>query len=348
MAFFVFYETLLKIKLKNVEIIFLKLYTIVRNIISKYIHNVQMIIIERKNNMTKIDLDQLVTERRNEQTSNLDEMSIQEALVVMNQEDLKVPEAISFVLPEIEQVIIAVITAFKEGGRLIYMGAGTSGRLGVLDAAECVPTFGVSSEMVVGLIAGGQQAMTKAVEGAEDSTALGEKDLIELDLKQQDIVIGIAASGRTPYVIGGLDYARKIGAKTASLACNTNAEISRHADFAIEVDAGPEFLTGSTRLKSGSAQKMILNMISTISMIGIGKVFHNLMVDVQPTNAKLVERSKRIIMQATDVSYEVATDYFEQADQEVKLAIVMILTNSSKSEAQKKLAEANGFIKHTI
>ncbi|KKJ71124.1 N-acetylmuramic acid-6-phosphate etherase, partial [Enterococcus faecium MRSN 4777] len=195
----------------------------------------------------------------------------------------------------------------------IYMGAGTSGRLGVLDAAECVPTFGVEPEMVIGLIAGGEEAMTVAVEGAEDSYELGQEDLIKLNLTKNDIVIGIAASGRTPYVIGGLDYAKSIGAVTGTISCNKQAEISKHADFPIEVDAGPEFLTGSTRLKSGTAQKLILNMISTISMIGIGKVFNNLMVDVKPTNEKLIERSKRIIMQATEADYETAEKYFEEA-----------------------------------
>lgn len=228
------------------------------------------------------------------------------------------------------------------------MGAGTSGRLGVLDAAECVPTFGVEPEMVVGLIAGGEAAMTVAVEGAEDSLELGKEDLIQLNLTENDLVVGIAASGRTPYVIGGLDYARSIGAKTATISCNKEAEISQHADFPIEVDAGPEFLTGSTRLKSGTAQKLILNMISTISMIGIGKVFNNLMVDVKPTNDKLVERSKRIIMEATEVDYETAEKYFYEAEQNVKLAIVMLLTNSDKETAKRKLAEAAGFVKRTL
>ncbi len=228
------------------------------------------------------------------------------------------------------------------------MGAGTSGRLGVLDAAECVPTFGVEPEMVIGLIAGGEAAMTVAVEGAEDSLELGKEDLVNLGLTENDMVIGIAASGRTPYVIGGLDYARTIGATTATISCNKNAEISQHADYPIEVDAGPEFLTGSTRLKSGTAQKLILNMISTISMIGIGKVFNNLMVDVKPTNEKLIERSKRIIMQATEVDYQTAEKYFNEADKNVKLAIVMILTNSDKATAEEKLVEANGFVKGTL
>lgn len=295
-----------------------------------------------------INLENLTTERRNETTFGLDEMSVAEAVRLMNQEDHKVPDAVAEQLPQIEKVIEATITAFKKGGRLIYMGAGTSGRLGVLDAAECVPTFGVEAEMVVGLIAGGEQAMTVAVEGAEDDAELGAQDLVDLKLTENDMVIGIAASGRTPYVIGGLDYARSIGAATGTISCNKGAEISKHADLPIEVDCGPEFLTGSTRLKSGTVQKLILNMVSTISMIGIGKVYNNLMVDVKPTNEKLVERSKRIIMQATEADYETAARYFTEADQNVKLAIVMILTDSSKEEAAEKLIQADGFVKRTI
>lgn len=295
-----------------------------------------------------INLENLTTERRNETTFGLDEMSVAEAVRLMNQEDHKVPDAVAEQLPQIEKVIEATITAFKKGGRLIYMGAGTSGRLGVLDAAECVPTFGVEAEMVVGLIAGGEQAMTVAVEGAEDDAELGAQDLVDLKLTENDMVIGIAASGRTPYVIGGLDYARSLGAATGTISCNKGAEISKHADLPIEVDCGPEFLTGSTRLKSGTAQKLILNMVSTISMIGIGKVYNNLMVDVKPTNEKLIERSKRIIMQATEADYETAARYFTEADQNVKLAIVMILTNSSKEEAAEKLIQADGFVKRTI
>ena len=264
--------------------------------------------------MSKINLENLTTERRNQETFGLDEMSISQAVQLMNKEDQKVAAAVEKELTSIEPVIANTIESFKKGGRLIYMGAGTSGRLGVLDAAECVPTFGVEPEMVIGLIAGGEEAMTVAVEGAEDSYELGQEDLIKLNLTKNDIVIGIAASGRTPYVIGGLDYAKSIGAVTGTISCNKQAEISKHADFPIEVDAGPEFLTGSTRLKSGTAQK----------------------------------RSKRIIMQATEADYETAEKYFEEADQNVKLAIVMILTNSDKEEAQAKLAEANGFVKGTL
>lgn len=295
-----------------------------------------------------INLENLTTERRNETTFGLDEMSVNQAVKLMNQEDHKVAAAVAEQLPQIEKVVEATIAGFKKGGRLIYMGAGTSGRLGVLDAAECVPTFGVEPEMVVGLIAGGEKAMTVAVEGAEDDAELGAQDLKDLQLNDRDVVVGIAASGRTPYVIGGLDYARSIGAATGTVACNKEAEISKHADMPIEVDCGPEFLTGSTRLKSGTAQKLILNMISTISMIGIGKVYNNLMVDVKPTNEKLVERSKRIIMQATEADYETAARYFEAAEQNVKLAIVMILTNSDKAAASEKLVQAEGFVKKTL
>ena len=295
-----------------------------------------------------MNLDKLTTERRNQETMNLDQLTVKEALIKMNQEDQKVAVAVEEALPQIEPVVKAIIHSFNQGGRLIYMGAGTSGRLGVLDAAECVPTFGVEPEMVQGLIAGGQEAMTVAVEGAEDSKELGQEDLVKIELTNKDVVVGIAASGRTPYVIGGLKYADSIGAITASISCNKDAEISKYAQFPIEVDAGPEFLTGSTRLKSGTAQKLILNMLSTISMIGIGKVYNNLMVDVKPTNEKLVERSKRIIMEATSCDYNTAEKYFIAADENVKLAIVMLLTNSSKTEAAEKLIAGNHFIKNTI
>ncbi len=298
--------------------------------------------------MSKINLDNLTTERRNNETTNLDEMTIAEACQKMNREDQKVAAAVEKELPSIEKVIEATIASLKKGGRLIYLGAGTSGRLGVLDAAECVPTFGVAPELVVGLIAGGEKAMTVAVEGAEDSMTLGKQDLVDLTLSDKDMVVGIAASGRTPYVIGALDYANQIGATTATIACNKQAEISAHASLPIEVDCGPEFLTGSTRLKSGTAQKLILNMISTISMVGIGKVYNNLMVDVKATNDKLVERSKRIIMQATEADYQTAAKFFEAAEQNVKLAIVMLLTDSDKEEAQNKLTAVHDFVKAAI
>ncbi|HZG14408.1 MAG TPA: N-acetylmuramic acid 6-phosphate etherase [Candidatus Bathyarchaeia archaeon] len=293
-------------------------------------------------------LDKLVTETRNERTMNLDDMSIMEVLQVMNEEDSKVPQAIKSQLPKIEQAIKLVIQSFRKGGRLIYVGAGTSGRLGILDAVECQPTFGTDFDMVRGLIAGGTEAFTTAVEGAEDDLTQGAKDLEEIQLSPLDTVIGIAASGRTPYVIGALQHAKQIGASTASLACNQDAEISKYADVSIEVVPGPEILTGSTRLKAGTAQKLVLNMISTCSMIGIGKVYKNLMVDVQPTNQKLVERSKLIIMQATDASYEVAAQVYGQANGNVKAAIVMVLTQCTYKEALERLEKADGFVGKAI
>lgn len=295
-----------------------------------------------------MNLENLTTETRNQKTMALDTMSVQEVLALMNQEDQRVPLAVKQALPQIESAVKKIVANFQAGGRLIYMGAGTSGRLGVLDAAECVPTFGTDPEMVQGLIAGGMSAMTVAVEGAEDSIELGQADLVALTLTDHDTVVGIAASGRTPYVIGGLDYANQIGAATVSVACNGDAVISQHADTAIEVDAGPEVLTGSTRLKSGTAQKLILNMLSTASMVGIGKVYKNLMVDVKATNEKLVERAKRIIVQATDCSATTAAQAFDDADQDVKLAIVMVLTDMNKDEASQRLTRARGFVRQAI
>lgn len=293
-------------------------------------------------------LEKLSTEKRNEKTMQLDEMSVKEILETMNDEDSSIPTAIANELAHIEKVVESVIESFQSGGRLFYVGAGTSGRLGILDAVECVPTFGVTSEMVQGFIAGGMKAFTEAVEGAEDSVEMGALDMKSVSVTDKDIVIGIAASGRTPYVIGALDYAKKQDAKTAAISCNKNAEISKHAEMAIEVETGPEILTGSTRLKAGTAQKLVLNMISTASMIGIGKVYENLMVDVQSTNEKLTERSKRIIMEATQVDYETAENYYEQAHHHVKSAIVMILLHCSFEEAVERLEQADGFVRKSI
>ncbi len=295
-----------------------------------------------------VEINQLTTEKRNPNTMHLDQMSVGQVLELMNKEDQQVPEAIAEALGQIEAAVETIIQSLKAGGRLIYFGAGTSGRLGVLDAAECVPTFGVSPDLVVGLIAGGDKAMVEAVEGAEDSLTLAEEDFKKLKLNANDTVVGIAASGRTPYVIGGLQYAQSIGAKTVSIACNKETKISVYAQIPIEVDCGPEILTGSTRLKAGTAQKLILNMLSTVSMIGIGKVYQNLMVDVQATNEKLEERSKRIIMAATECSYEEAASYFEAANHKVKVAIVMILTNLDATEASRKINAANGFVNQVL
>ncbi|WP_270313093.1 N-acetylmuramic acid 6-phosphate etherase [Vagococcus fluvialis] len=293
-------------------------------------------------------LENLTTEKRNEDTLNLDKLSIIETVTKMNQEDEKVIAAIDKKKESIAAVIEQVVKSLKNGGRLFYFGAGTSGRLGILDAAECVPTFSTDPELVQGIIAGGESAMTVAVEGAEDSITLAEEDFRERGLTDKDIVIGISASGRTPYVIGGLKYAAEVGATTASISCNENAEISTFASFPIEVTAGPEILTGSTRLKSGTLQKLILNMISTISMVHLGKVYGNLMVDVKPTNEKLVERAKNIIVEATGCTKEEATHYFEDSDEQVKLAIIRILTKTSKEEGLALLEANDGFIRKAI
>ena len=293
-------------------------------------------------------LENLTTEKRNEDTKNLDKLSIIETVTKMNQEDEKVITAIDKKKESIAAVIEQVVASLKNGGRLFYFGAGTSGRLGILDAAECVPTFSTDPELVQGIIAGGESAMTVAVEGAEDSITLAEEDFRERGLTNKDIVIGISASGRTPYVIGGLKYATEVGATTASISCNENAEISTFASFPIEVTAGPEILTGSTRLKSGTLQKLILNMISTISMVHLGKVYGNLMVDVKPTNEKLVERAKNIIVEATGASKEEASFYFEDSDQQVKLAIIRILTKTSKEEGLALLEKNDGFIRRAV
>jgi N-acetylmuramic acid 6-phosphate etherase len=293
-------------------------------------------------------LENLTTETRNEKTMNLDEMSIEEFLTVMNEEDAKVAAAVRNEIPNISKAVEKIVTAFKSGGRLIYIGAGTSGRIGLLDAVECPPTFGTSPEEVVGLIAGGEKAFIKAVEGAEDSEELAIDDLKEIKLSKNDIVVGIAASGRTPYVIGGLKYAKEIGASTVAVSCNKGSKIGQEAEIAIEVVNGPEVLTGSTRLKAGTSQKLVCNMLSTASMVGIGKVYGNLMVDVQSTNEKLVERSKRIVMEATSCTYEIAEEYLTKSNQSPKVAIVMILTGFSYEQAIEQLKKSEGFIRKAI
>ncbi|MDH6364380.1 N-acetylmuramic acid 6-phosphate etherase [Enterococcus sp. PF1-24] len=293
-------------------------------------------------------LEKLATEKRNSKTENLDHSSVREIIEIMNEEDKTVATAISNELDSIESLINAVINCMQNGGSLFYIGAGTSGRLGVLDAAECIPTFNTDPKLFQALIAGGMAAMTVAVEGAEDSMSLAKKDLQERHLTKNDFVLGIAASGRTPYVIGGLNYAREVGAQTGALSCNKNAEISAHATYPIEVEVGPEVLTGSTRLKAGTAQKLVLNMISTASMIRQGKAYKNLMVDVQPTNEKLVERAKRIIIDATDCSNEEAAFYLEDSDQNPKLAIVRILSGKNKEDAKALLKANNNHVREAI
>ena len=295
-----------------------------------------------------IDLSVLVTESRNKETMGLDQMTPLEIVTVMNREDGKAVEAIGEVLPQIAQAIAWCTDSLKQKGRIIYIGAGTSGRLGVLDAVECPPTFGVSPDVVVGLMAGGTPAFVKAVEGAEDSQTMGEEDLKEIHLSPADIVIGLAASGRTPYVIYGLRYAKKIGCRTVAVSCNRDSEIGKEADLAIEPVPGPEVLTGSTRLKAGTVQKMVLNMISTGSMVGIGKVYQNQMVDVVQTNMKLITRAENIVMTATGCTREEARDSLEEAEGSVKLAITMILLQCGAKSAKTRLNRAGGYVRNAI
>ena len=295
-----------------------------------------------------IDLAKLTTESRNPRTMNLDEMSPLQLVSVMNQEDLHVVSAVKAVLPQVATAVQWAKEALEAGGRLIYFGAGTSGRLGVLDAVECPPTFGVSSDVVVGLIAGGERAFVRAVEGAEDDPELCKKELLAINLKESDLAVGLAASGRTPYVIGGLRYAKEIGCRTVAIACNKDSAIGKEADLAIEPTPGPEVLTGSTRLKAGTAQKMILNMISTGSMVGIGKAYQNLMVDVQQTNNKLVVRAQNITMAATGCTRDEAVAALHEANGSAKVAIVMLLTKVSAKEAQNQLDAAQGHVRDAL
>ena len=295
-----------------------------------------------------LNLKNMSTETRNQNTMNLDIMSPLEVVTVMNQEDAKVPAAITPALPNIAQCVTWAIESIEAGGRIVYMGAGTSGRLGVLDAVECPPTFGVAPEIVVGLIAGGEKAFVKAVEGAEDSRELGRQDLIDINLQKRDIVIGIAASGRTPYVLGGLAYAQEVGCHTVGISCNPGSAVGAAAELAIEVVPGPECLTGSTRLKSGTCQKLILNMISTATMVGCGKAYQNLMVDVMQTNEKLVVRAQNIVMEATGCEREVAAEKIAIAGGNAKTAITMILADCGLEEAKERLAKAKGHVREAI
>jgi len=295
-----------------------------------------------------INLGALVSESRNPETMNLDEMSTLELVTCFNREDRKVPEAIHRVLPEIALAVDCAATSLKEGARLIYLGAGTSGRLGVLDASECPPTFGVPHGVVVGLIAGGPGAMLKAVEGAEDNETLGVEDLKNLNLTAKDTVVGLAASGRTPYVIGALRYATKLGCATVAISCNPDSPIAGEANIAISPVVGPEALTGSTRLKSGTAQKLVLNMISTGAMVKTGKVYQNLMVDVKATNIKLVDRACRIVVEATGAAREAAELALSQTDFEVKPAILMLLAGIDAQQATARLTKHNGFLRAAL
>lgn len=295
-----------------------------------------------------IDLSRLQTEGRNIASENIDTLSTLDMLTIINQEDQKVALAVERILPQIAQAVDAIAQAFSQGGRLIYCGAGTSGRLGILDASECPPTYGTPHEQVVGLIAGGHTAILRAVENAEDNVELGEQDLKDHHLCELDVVVGIAASGRTPYVIGAMKYARSIGATTVSLTCNASCAMSQLADIALEAVVGPEVVTGSSRMKAGTAQKMVLNMLTTGAMIRTGKVYGNLMVDVEATNAKLVQRQIDIVMQATECSRDEAVKALSECERHCKTAILMILTQLSAAEASTVLAQHNGFIRQAL
>ena len=287
-------------------------------------------------------LSTLITEQRNPNSMNVDCLSALEIVQLMNEEDKQVPLAIEKCLPQIAQAVERIVAVFQQGGRLVYIGAGTSGRLGVLDASECPPTFGVSPEMVKGIIAGGERALRHPIEGAEDSKAQAVVDLQTIQFSSKDVLVGIAASGRTPYVIGALEYAKSLGSVTVSISSNPNSAMANIVDIAIDTVVGPEVLTGSSRLKSGTAQKLVLNMLTTASMILMGKCYQNLMVDVQASNEKLKTRAIRIVMQATDCDKALAEETLKLADQNAKLAIMMILSGLDRAQAEALLEKHQG------
>ena len=287
-------------------------------------------------------LSTLITEQRNPNSMHVDSLSALEIVQLMNEEDKQVPLAIEKCLPQIAQAVECIVAAFQQGGRLVYIGAGTSGRLGVLDASECPPTFGVSPEMVKGIIAGGERALRHPIEGAEDSKEQAVIDLQTIQFSSKDVLVGIAASGRTPYVIGALEYAKSLGSVTVSIASNPNSAMANIVDIAIDTVVGAEVLTGSSRLKSGTAQKLVLNMLTTASMILMGKCYQNLMVDVQASNEKLKARAIRIVMQATDCDKALAEETLKQADQNAKLAIMMILSGLDRVQAEALLEKHQG------
>ena len=293
-------------------------------------------------------LSTLITEQRNPNSMHVDSLSALEIVQLMNEEDKQVPLAIEKCLPQIAQAVECIVAAFQQGGRLVYIGAGTSGRLGVLDASECPPTFGVSPEMVKGIIAGGERALRHPIEGAEDSKAQAVVDLQTIQFSSKDVLVGIAASGRTPYVIGALEYAKSLGSVTVSIASNPNSVMANIVDIAIDTVVGSEVLTGSSRLKSGTAQKLVLNMLTTASMILMGKCYQNLMVDVQASNEKLKARAIRIVMQATDCDKALAEETLKQAEQNAKLAIMMILSGLDRAQAEALLEKHQGKLQFAL
>ena len=291
-----------------------------------------------------MDLDKLITEGRNPDTLDIDRLSTEDMLKKINNEDKKVPIAVEKEIPNIAKAVDIIAEKLKQGGRLIYIGAGTSGRLGILDASECPPTFGVDPEMVQGIIAGGDVAIRRSVEDAEDKEDLGKEDLKKKNLSSKDVVVGIAASGRTPYVLGALRYAKEVGAHTIGISCNPDSEMKKIVDIMIAPVVGPEVIMGSTRMKAGTAQKLVLNMLSTGAMIKLGKVYSNLMVDVKATNEKLINRAKRIVKLATDADEKVIEKILKETNYNVKLTILMILTGLNQNKAKEFLDRSNGYI----
>ncbi|WP_397322874.1 N-acetylmuramic acid 6-phosphate etherase [Pantoea agglomerans] len=296
----------------------------------------------------KLDLSQMITEGRNPASQNIDELSTEAMLRVINDEDKKVALAVEAIMPQIAAAVDAICAAFQAGGRLIYCGAGTSGRLGILDASECPPTFGTPREQVIGLIAGGHTAILQAVENAEDNREQGAQDLKDIHFSRHDVLVGIAASGRTPYVLGSLAYANELGATTVSLTCNPGSAMSQVAAIALTPVVGPEVVTGSSRMKAGTAQKLVLNMLTTGSMIRSGKVYGNLMVDVEATNQKLVQRQVNIVMQATDCDEAKASAALTACGGHCKTAILMVLADLAADEAKALLSQHQGFIRQAL
>jgi len=294
------------------------------------------------------NLTSLATETQNMAARDLDCLNTLDMLGVINREDARVAAAVAEALPEIAAAVDAISARMLKGGRMVYLGAGTSGRLGVLDASECPPTYGISEDRVIGLLAGGEQALRKAGEAEEDRAELGQSDLEKIQLNGDDSVVGITASGRTPYVLGGLSYARQLGALTVGVSCNRPAEISDCANIAILAPVGPEVISGSTRMKSGTAQKMILNMLSTGVMVRLGKTYGNLMVDVQPANEKLRQRATRLVQQITGLAEEEARRYLVSSQWEVKTAVVSARLGLDAQSARQKLAECGGFLRAAL
>ena len=288
-----------------------------------------------------IELEKLSTEENNPNSRDIELQDSLEIVRRINEEDKKVAFCVEKELGSISRLIDAILSRYEKETRIIYIGAGTSGRLGILDASECPPTYGVSFEKVQGIIAGGNEAIFKAKENAEDNPELGKQDLININLTENDVAIGLAASGRTPYVLGAIEYANSIGAITGSITCSKSSDLSKVSQYPIEVPVGAEIITGSTRMKAGTAQKMILNMISTTIMIKLGKVFSGYMVDVKTSNQKLIERAKRIIMKTANCDYEKASDTLKKSGNDVKTAIVMILLNIDKDMAAEKLNQCD-------